>query len=34
MTVFEIVSNLENGPLRIEDRRLQQRVYEVLQRVG
>ena len=36
MTVFEIVSeSLRNGPLRIEDRRLQQeRVYEVLERVG
>tara|TARA_A100001015_G_scaffold16525_1_gene19328 strand:+ start:3878 stop:5974 length:2097 start_codon:yes stop_codon:yes gene_type:complete len=36
MTVFEIVSeSLRNGPSRIEDRRLrQQRVYEVLERVG
>ena len=36
MTVFEIVSeSLRNGPSRIEDRRLrQERVYEVLERVG
>ena len=36
MTVFEIVSeSLKNGPSRIENRRLrQERVYEVLERVG